>query len=262
MNSLHNIKWGVVHGIGHIILDRPDKANALDYATTAAFAEAVEIVMRQSPRVLLLSAVGPVFCAGADLDELVTNKHRLPELIEQGVNLLEPATLSLAMAPFPVVSAVGGPISGAGIAVALAADFVLGAQSMKLRTGYAAVGFSPDVGASYFLARRVGASRAKQWLMLGDSIDAEQCFKAGLLDGLYPDDELASAAETLVGRLARLAPASIRGIKRLCDAFQARNPRDHLQLEHQILSECARTDDFKEGIRAFMEKRRPDFKGA
>jgi 2-(1,2-epoxy-1,2-dihydrophenyl)acetyl-CoA isomerase len=124
---------------------------------------------------------------------------------------LHPALLRLATGPAPLVVAVNGPAGGAGVGLALCGDFVLAAESMKLRTGYAAIGLSPDAGASYFLSRRVGPVRAQQWLMLSDAIDSQRCLASGAVDAVYPDAELAAAGEALVTRLAAGASASFAG---------------------------------------------------
>ncbi len=130
---------------------------------------------------------------------------------------------------------------------------------MKLRTGYAALGLSPDMGASYFLARRVGVVRDRQWFMLSDPVDAQSCFEAGAVDALYPADRLAGAAEALVARLARAAPGPIAAVRKLCGVVQAAELAAHLQLEHDLLQRCAASADGLEGIRAFVESRDPKF---
>lgn len=154
-----------------------------------------------------------------------------------------------------------GPLGGAGIGLALCADFVLAAESVKLRTGYAAIGLSPDLGASYFLARRVGAVRAQQWFMLSETIDAQRCLAHGVVDALHPDAELAGAAENLALRLAQAATASLAGIKALCSGLPARDLQAHLSLEHQLLTARASGADAQEGVRAFVERRAPRFTG-
>src|SRR5690606_6023810 len=111
-------------------------------------------------------------------------------LVDETVAPLHPAMLRLHESPAPVVTAVNGPIGGAGVGLALSADFVLAASSMKLRTGYVALGLSPDAGTAYYLARRVGPVRAQQWLMLSDPIDAQSCLQHGAVDALHPEGEL------------------------------------------------------------------------
>jgi len=173
-----------------------------------------------------------------------------------------PAYRRLAEAPCPVVSVVNGPVGGAGIGLALLGDFVLASTSLKLRTGYAAIGLSPDVGASWFLARRIGAVRALQWFMTSDPISAEQCLAAGAVDALHAPESLHDAADSLVRTLLAAAPASLAAMKRLCLGVHARTLEEHLALEAQLLAERARSGDAREGVEAFIAKRAPSFAGS
>jgi 2-(1,2-epoxy-1,2-dihydrophenyl)acetyl-CoA isomerase len=185
----------------------------------------------------------------------------LPELVDDILNRLHPALLRLSAQPAPLVVAVNGAVGGAGVGLALCGDFVLAAESMKLRTGYAAIGLSPDAGASYFLARRVGPVRAQQLLMVSDAIDSQRCLAWGAVDALHPDAELMSAAEALVARLANGASASFAGIKALCAGAPGRPFEEHLAMEQKLLRERAGSADAKEGVAAFVEKRAPRFTG-
>lgn len=261
MQVTDGIAWGVANGIGRIVLQRPEQANALTHAASRALVRAIHQVLDGQPRVVLLTAEGRIFCAGGDINEFRAAGPALDALVNEVLTPLHPALHRLATAPLPIVVAVNGPVAGAGIGLALCADFVLGAASMKLRTGYAAIGLSPDAGASYFLARRVGALRAQQWLMLSEAIDAESCLRHGVIDALHPDAELAKAAEALVQRLARSASASLAGIKTLCSGLPTRDLQAHLALEQLLLVERARSADGQEGVRAFIEKRSPRFIG-
>ena len=132
---------------------------------------------------MLLSATGPQFCAGGDIREFVANRDRLDRLVADILDVVHPAIHQLATLPLPVISAVQGPIGGAGIAVALCADLVLASSAMFVRGGYSAIGLSPDLGASYFLARRSSAARAKYVLMTNRPIPAEACLHWGLVNG-------------------------------------------------------------------------------
>lgn len=262
MQQSDGVAWDVADDIGRIVLNRPERANALTCAASRALVCAIDEMLERKPRVVLLAAEGRIFCSGGDIDEFVAVGKALDALVDDVLTPLHPALYRLATAPIPVVAAVNGPVAGAGIGLALCADFVLGAASTKLRTGYAAIGLSPDVGASYFLARRVGAVRAQQWLMLSETIDAERCLQHGVIDALHPDAELAGAAEALVARLVRAASASLAGIKTLCGGLPARDLQAHLALEHELLAARARGADAQEGVRAFVEKRQPRFTGA
>ncbi|MFJ4291834.1 enoyl-CoA hydratase/isomerase family protein [Cupriavidus sp. NPDC089707] len=261
MQQTDGIAWGVADQIGRIVLRRQARANSISRAASRALVRAIDEVLGQRPRVVLLAAEGRIFCAGGDIDEFAAAGAALDALVDDILEPLHPALYRLATAPMPVVTAVNGPMGGAGIGLALCADFVLAAESTKLRTGYAAIGLSPDLGASYFLARRVGALRAQQWLMLSETIDAQRCLAHGVVDALYPDSELPHAAEALVARLAQAAPASLASIKSLCEGLPQRGLQAHLDLEHQLLRERARSVDAREGVQAFVARRMPRFTG-
>ena len=210
---------------------------------------------------ILLSAHGKQFCAGGDIHEFVERLADFDVLIHAMLDMLHPAIHRLATMPLPVVSALQGPIGGAGIAMALCADLVLAAPAMKLRGGYSAIGLSPDLGASYYLARRAGAARAKNILMTNRVLSAEQCLAWGIVDEVHGADALLPAARALAEQLARGATQSLGGIKRLCDSAHAHDLRSHLDLERAALLHCARSADGHEGVHAFVAKRAPVFAG-
>ncbi|WP_447919780.1 enoyl-CoA hydratase/isomerase family protein [Achromobacter aegrifaciens] len=255
MHQSEGIAWDVADDIGRIVLNRPERANSISLAASQALVQAIDGVLARQPRAILLSAQGRIFCAGGDIGEFAAAGTGLARLVDDILDQLHPALYRLATAPMPVVTALNGAVGGAGIGLALCGDFVLAAESMKLRTGYAAIGLTPDLGASYFLARRIGPLRAQQWLMLSETVDAKHCLAAGAVDAVHADAELAGAAEALVRRLAQGASGSLAGIKALCRGLPERDLMSHLQLEHDILRERARSDDAHEGVRAFMEKR-------
>lgn len=258
--QVDGIAWHVGGEIARIVLCRPAQHNALTPASSRALARAVDEVLASGPRVVLLTAEGRTFCAGGDIGTFVAAGDGLDMLIDDILNTLHPALHRLATAPVPVIAAVQGGVAGAGIGLALCADFVLGAASMKLRTGYAALGLSPDAGASYFLVRRVGAIRAQRWLMLSEAIDADECLRCGVIDTLHPDAQLADAAEALATRLASAATGSLAAIKTLC-GLPARDLQSHLALEQRLLVARAGSADGKEGPRAFEQRRAPRFDG-
>ena len=259
MNTEEGVGWEISDDIGRIVLKRPERANALGLKSSRALVHAIDEVLARKPRAILLT--GRVFCAGGDIEEFVAAGEGLPALVDDILEPLHPALLRLSTNAAPLVVAVNGPAGGAGVGLALCGDFVLAAESMKLRTGYAAIGLSPDAGASYFLARRVGPVRAQPLLMLSDAIDSQRCLAWGAVDALHADAELAAASEALVVRLARGASASFGGIKALCAGAPGRPFEEHLAMERKLLRERAGSADAREGVAAFMAKRAPRFIG-
>jgi 2-(1,2-epoxy-1,2-dihydrophenyl)acetyl-CoA isomerase len=259
MHEHEGVAWGVEGGIGRIVLHSPEKANSIGPGSAFGLARAIDEVLAAEPRVILLTAQGPIFCAGGDIGALKAAGEDLETLVQTLVDVAHPAVLRLSRSPAPVISAIGGAVGGAGVGIALCADIVLGAESMKLRTGYAAIGLSPDLGASYFLARRIGTQKAKRWLMLSDAVDARHCLEAGVIDALHADSDLSAAAEALALRLAGGARGSLAGIKLLCDGLPDRDIDEHFALERTLLLAASRSADAREGVAAFLERRAPRF---
>lgn len=261
MADINGIEWNVDQGVGRIVLNRPEHNNALGRDSAPALSRAIDEVTSANPRVIVVEARGPIFCAGGDIREFVQAGEGLDDLVEEILDELLPGFLKLAQATCPIVTVVSGPVGGAGVGLAMCGDFVLASDTMKLRTGYAAIGLSPDVGASYFLARRVGAVRAQQWLMLSDAIDAQRCLAAGAVDQVFPAADLQAAAQALVQRLCASAPASLAAMKRLSLEGPSLSLQAYLSLEQQLLKSCASTADAREGTTAFVAKRQPAFTG-
>ncbi len=248
-------------GIARIVLDRQAQHNALSVGAGEALARAIDGVLDASPRVVLLTGRGPIFCAGGDIAEFQAQADRLDDLVDRILRVLHPAILRLAGSPVPVVVAINGAVGGAGVGLALCGDFALAAASMKLRTGYAAIGLSPDLGASFFMTRRAGTMRARQLFMTNETLDAADCLRWGIVDAVIPDDSLEADAEQLCARLAAGAPGAFAAIKRLCEEAPRHALAAHLELEKSLLEARARSRDAKEGIAAFLARRPPSFDG-
>lgn len=256
------VQWRIENGVGHIVLNRVDAANALDSATARLLEQAIAQAARgagHAVRSVLVSARGPVFCAGGDIREFAARRADLDALVRDVLDTLHPAILTLTQLSVPVISAVQGSVGGAGIALALSADIVLGSSAMKLRGGYSAIALSPDLGASYHLTRRAGAARAKYVLMTNRAITADECLSWGLVDELHAPEALAAAAEALAVALAQGATPSLAGIKGLCDAALSHDLRTHLDLEREALLRAAASAHGREGVSAFVERRVPQY---
>jgi 2-(1,2-epoxy-1,2-dihydrophenyl)acetyl-CoA isomerase len=258
--TLDGIVWGIAaNGVARIVMDRPTDANTMTLKAATAFAKAVDAVAAASPRAVLLAGRGRMFCAGGDIGEFQRNIGAFDQLITDILAVLHPAVVKLGELPVPVVTAINGSFGGAGLGLALCGDFAYAAASAKLRTGYVALGLSPDAGSSYFLVRRIGAARAKQLFFTNEALDAQACLAAGIVDAVFPDDRVLAEADALCTRLAAASTGSIGVIKRLCDGAERRTLTEHLALERSLLEERARGADAREGIDAFLARRAPVF---
>jgi 2-(1,2-epoxy-1,2-dihydrophenyl)acetyl-CoA isomerase len=252
----------VKEGVARIVLDRPDAGNALDVEMKDALAAAVERVRRDaSVRVVVLSAAGKAFCVGGDIGGMKGAGSDLPAWIGAMAGGLGESVRTLAALPVPVVSAVQGAVAGGGIGLALCADVVLGGESMRLRGGYTAIGLTPDLGASWFLTRRAGEARAKEIFFQNRALTAKECLAWGIVDAVHPDALLGAEADALARRLADGATAALGRAKALVDGAASRTLEAHLALEKESMVASSRTDDAREGLTAFVEKRAPRFTG-
>ncbi len=255
------ILWSVDQGIGRLTFNRPERANSMGLACRADMVEGINRMAQPDVRVVLITGLGKFFNAGGDIGEFQENLEKLDHLVDQVLQFAHPALHQLASVPIPVISAVNGPLGGAGIGFALCADFVLASDSVKLRGGYCGIGLSPDMGSSYFLTRRVGAAKAKQIFMLNRALSADECLRLGIVDQVIPPDQLGAAADSLARELASGPTSSYGRVKQLCDKVFSHDLKTHLDLEHQLLVQSAKSADGKEGVAAFIEKRAAHFVG-
>lgn len=248
--------------IAHITLNRPEQANVLDEATGEALVKVTHALTqacnRGEVRAVLISARGPHFCAGGDIRRFAASNN-IAALLDREIPTLHACIHTLSTLPVPVVSAVNGSLGGGGIGVAMCADIVLASQSMKLRGGYSAIGLSPDLGVSWALTRLIGPMRTKHILFTNRPLSAEQCQAAGLVSEVHTDDDLMPEALALVRSLAQGASSSLARIKALVDQAASHSLQQHLCMEHMGMVACGATDDAREGVRAFMDKRAPQF---
>lgn len=247
-------------GVAVITLNRPERANVLDLEMSAALIGVVDAVAADAAvRAVLLQAKGRQFCGGGDIADFVRARDDIAGLLDAHIPPLHRAIERLATLPVPVVSALNGPIGGGGIGLALCADIVLAAASMKLRGGYSAIGLSPDAGASWFLTRRVGTARAKEIFFTNAPLTADQCLAWGIVSAVWPDDELGARADALAASLARGATGALGRAKQLVDSAPLHSLAEHLDHEHRAMVASGRTAEAIEGVTAFAEKRAPVF---
>ena len=262
--SFDDIKLDVVDGVATLLLDRPEALNALRHNTLVEIIEALDQVRQSAARALLITGAGRAFCSGADLASgAAPPKH--PDTPRDGGMVLEryynPIAERLAALPMPVVAAVNGMAVGAGCSIALAADFVLAARSAQFLLAFAKVGLVPDAGLTWMLPRLIGRVRAVRLMMLGERISAEQAADWGMIHDVVDDDQLTSAATALVAKLASgptLAYALIR--RGVHDALQS-SFAETLRMEYEAQRQAAGSDDFRECVAAFREKRTPRYLG-
>ncbi|CAD7850625.1 MAG: 1,2-epoxyphenylacetyl-CoA isomerase (EC 5.3.3.18) [Olavius algarvensis Gamma 3 endosymbiont] len=261
--TFETIEFVVDEARAKLTLNRPDKLNSFNAQMHEEVRAAMKTVQRDdSIRCLLLAANGRGFCAGQDLsDRNVAPGAEAPDLgasLEQRYN---PLIRRLVKLEKPVVCAVNGVAAGAGANIALACDIVLAAESAKFIQSFCNIGLLPDSGGTWSLPRLAGRARAMGMALLGDKISARQAEDWGLIWKCVADDELAGTAEQLTRHLATRPTRGLGLIKRAMLASQDNSLDAQLDLERDLQRLAGRSDDYREGVSAFMDKREPEFKG-
>ena len=248
-------------GIATITLNRPEVLNALNTQLSEELGLAIEEISKDdATRVLIITGAGRGFCAGGDMKDLPVN----PEDMVASNNALENwhrTLLSIRQLEKPVIASVNGVAVGGGMDLALMCDMRIVSENARFGEAYVRIGGIPDSGGTYLLPHLIGAAKACELLMTGDIIDAIEAERIGLVNKVVPADKLESATMELATRLANGPPRSIGMIKRAIYTSFAQDIESALRYVALMTCLCLSTEDAKEGIAAFAEKRPPVFKG-
>ena len=259
------LRCALADGVLRLTLDRPDRRNALDDAVVAALIDAVDAAGRdEDVRVIVLSGVGEHFCSGFDIvarnaeggvrPRVGSIQRRLPSQAHRLIPLL-------VSVQTPVVCVVRGWAAGIGLNLALAADVTVAAADARFWAPFVERGFTPDSGASWMLPRRVGEVRARDMLLLGRVVGGAEAEQWGMVHRAVDADELDAVADEVVARLAGSATVAL-GLTKWLLHSGATSPFDHhLHDEAFAMELSSRSEDFKEGLAAFREKRPPEYGG-
>ncbi|HLV27505.1 MAG TPA: 2-(1,2-epoxy-1,2-dihydrophenyl)acetyl-CoA isomerase PaaG [Burkholderiaceae bacterium] len=258
-----NIEFRLDGGVARIWLNRPDKLNSFTAAMHGELADALGRVEQGDVRVLVVSGRGRGFCAGQDLSERQRREGEGPvDLGETVETFYAPLIRRLNALPMPVVVGVNGVAAGAGANLALAGgDIVVAAESASFIQPFCRLGLIPDTGGTYALPRLVGRARAMGLAMLGDKLSAQQAQQWGLIWEAVPDDQFEARLDALATHFAQAPTKGLAYTKRAINQSLGNTLDAQLDLERDMMRELGASDDYAEGVAAFMEKRPPVFKG-
>jgi 2-(1,2-epoxy-1,2-dihydrophenyl)acetyl-CoA isomerase len=249
-------------GVAKIALNRPEKLNVFDTTMheelLAVLDEAAE---DEEVRCIVLRGEGRGFSAGADLAEVVKSADGDPDLGEYLRGSYSRLVQRMVGTRKPVVAALHGPVYGAGVGISLACDLRIAAESTKFSVAFIKIGLMPDAGVTFFLPRIVGLGRAIEMSMLGDTVDAEEALRIGLVNKVATDHSLAEESQALAEHLASLPTAALGRMKAAIHANFEADLETALEREAQGQTFCGYTRDHKEGVAAFFEKREAKFTG-
>jgi 2-(1,2-epoxy-1,2-dihydrophenyl)acetyl-CoA isomerase len=241
-----------------ITLNRPDVLNAFNAALHAALAAALKEARDPEVRAVVVTGAGRGFCVGQDLNEFRDVSGEIADRLRSSYH---PNVHAVRALEKPVIAAVNGPAAGAGLSFACVCDIRLAAESATFIPAFVNIGLIPDSGGTFFIARLLGPARAFEWMTSGRRLTAAEAHDWGLVSEVVADDGLPARAAELAATLAAMPTRAIGMTKRLFDAAPTNDLDAQLELEAQLQTVATQTEDFREGVAAFLEKRDPDFKG-
>lgn len=256
------IEFSVTDGIASIVLNSPKNLNALNEPMLDDLMVALDICADdEAVKVIVISGEGKGFSAGGDIGMMLKGLESGEQKLGAGVRKAGAVALKLRNLRKPIIASVHGPVAGAGFNFALLCDFRIAAENSKFIQAFVNIGLVPDMGGTFLLTRMLGAAKATELIMTGRPVGAEEALALGLVTQVVSLENLEEATMKLANRLSALPSIALGKMKALVNRaafFGFENDLDN-ETEYQI--QCTATEDFKEGIRAFAEKRKPNFQG-
>ncbi len=257
---MSSILLSIENGIATITLNRPDKLNSFNREMALLLQQILDdCASDQSVRCIVLTGAGKGFCAGQDLAEVVDpNGPGMQRILSEHYNPIIERIRNLQK---PVLAAVNGVAAGAGANLAFACDIVISISSASFIQAFSKIGLIPDSGGTYTLPRLIGFQRASALMMLGDKVGAEEALKMGMLYKVFDESIFIDETKKIATTLAQMPTKALAYIKEALNESSINNLTQQLALEDQLQQKAAATNDFKEGVDAFLAKRAPIYKG-
>lgn len=259
-----NIKLKFDGGIARLTLNRPEKLNSANEETIRELLAAVDQVQEHaSARVLVITGSGRAFCAGQDLADpsMQVKDGKLPEIGDVVERNFKPLVMRLQNLRVPTIAAVNGVAAGGGVGLALACDITVAAQSAYFLQAFARIGLSPDTGSTWFLPQRIGIARAMGLAMLAEKLPAVEAMEWGLIWQVFDDSAFSAGVDALANQLAAMPTKALVRTRQAMQASTTHSLEQQLSLEACFVRELGWSEDYREGVEAFAEKRTAVFTG-
>ncbi|MCY6482980.1 enoyl-CoA hydratase-related protein [Clostridium aestuarii] len=248
-------------GIARITLNSPNNLNSMDYSLLSELSEELDQCEKNANvKVIVLNGAGKGFSGGGDIAAMyksIEEGQGFSQLIEKAAEV----ALKIKKLPKPVIASVHGPVAGAGFNVAIACDICIAAENALFLQAFVKIGLIPDCGGVYLLTRAVGAAKASELALTGKKISAREALDMGIVSEVYKKEELEEKTNKFALKMAKGPAVSYKNIKELIYKSQFSDFEEYLKEEVRAQVECSKTEDFKEGLKAFLEKRQPKYIG-
>lgn len=256
------VLWAVADHVATVTLNRPEKLNALNAELMDALVPTVERLAEDSEvRCVVITGAGRGFCAGGDIADMASGTAIGDESPVAHLRRREEVSRLLHEMPKPTIAMLNGPAAGAGLSIALACDIRIAAESARFSTAFARVGFSGDYGGTWMLQRLVGPAKARELYFTAELIDAREAERIGMVNRTVPDEQLASETRALAERIAQGPPIALARMKQNMNLGLISDYSTLLDAEAEGMIMSAMTEDNREALKAFLEKRPPQFHG-
>lgn len=257
------VRIEVASGVATLTLDRPEKRNAIGPETSAALRDAADLCAEDSAiRCVILTGSGAFFSVGGDVDLFAGAGENAAEIVGRLAETFHAGVLRLATMPKPLITAINGPAAGAGLSLAILGDIAIAARSAQFAVAYSAIGLTPDGGASWMLPKLVGLRRAQEMMLTNRRVGAEEAAAIGLVTRVVEDEALMSTAREIALGLANGAVGALANCRRLLHDGAIQSLSAQLDAEAASIAAASGSAEGREGIQAFLEKRRPVFPAA